>query len=419
MSKRRRWSKVVEVHGVRVRLFERNGTIYRDVTLGRTVSANGKARTEHDVKSLKHGDRELAQEQAEALAARIAEARLTGKRTTRLTMGQVFDQYRLHKLPNLSDGWRRASETRIDLFTRAWGRDLEAVNVDQTRIDAFVRRRRAGELLPATLASVDRPRGYRTPRPVRDGTIDADLRWLSSVFNFARRHRVGGRRLMSENPLHDVSWPKERNPRRPVASHDRFVATMKHVDAVDPEGRLRCVLALARWTGRRESAICGLWASDLLLSPERVQGALAAEGMDERIADHMPHGAIRWRAARDKGGYTFVSPLSSRARDELDRYIRRSPRVGDVPLFPAPKDEAESVTKRLASRWLVKAEALAELPKLEGGIFHPYRRLYAVERKHLPDADVAASGGWRDTRALKLSYQQPDPETLLRVVEHA
>ena len=31
----------------------------------------------------------------------------------------------------------------------------------------------------------------------------------------------------------------------------------------------------------------------------------------------------------------------------------------------------------------------------------------------MPDADVAAAGGWTDTRALKLSYQHADPATVL------
>jgi hypothetical protein len=30
---------------------------------------------------------------------------------------------------------------------------------------------------------------------------------------------------------------------------------------------------------------------------------------------------------------------------------------------------------------------------------------------------VAAAGGWRDTRALRLSYQQADPATMKSVVE--
>ncbi len=47
-----------------------------------------------------------------------------------------------------------------------------------------------------------------------------------------------------------------------------------------------------------------------------------------------------------------------------------------------------------------------------------FDRLWATERKHLPDVDVAAARGWRDTRALKLSYQQADPASVLGVVEH-
>jgi hypothetical protein len=71
----------------------------------------------------------------------------------------------------------------------------------------------------------------------------------------------------------------------------------------------------------------------------------------------------------------------------------------------------------VVAKWLLKAEKSAGLPKLRGGTFHPYRRLWASERKHLPDQDVASAGGWRDTRALKLSYQHADPATVLRVVE--
>ena len=40
-----------------------------------------------------------------------------------------------------------------------------------------------------------------------------------------------------------------------------------------------------------------------------------------------------------------------------------------------------------------------------------------TERKHLPDADVAATGGWRDTVALRASYQSTDAATMRQVVE--
>ena len=226
-----------------------------------------------------------------------------------------------------------------------------------------------------------------------------------------------GRRLLNLNPLHDVSWEKEKNPLRPVASHDRFLRTISFADDVDPSGRLRCMLALARYTGRRESAVCQLRASDILRDRRAVRVALAEQGLDESQADHWAEGAIRWRADSDKQGFSTVAPISARARAELDEYLAENPRVGEAWLFPSPKDDAKPIRRDLAGRWLLRAEKAAELPKLRGGVWHPYRRLWATERKHLPDADVAASGGWRDTRALKLSYQHADAETMKAVVE--
>ena len=70
----------------------------------------------------------------------------------------------------------------------------------------------------------------------------------------------------------------------------------------------------------------------------------------------------------------------------------------------------------MAASASTKAEKLAELEPLEGSDFHAYRRKWATERKHLPDADVMAAGGWRDPRSLKSSYQKVDPEMLLAVV---
>ena len=43
----------------------------------------------------------------------------------------------------------------------------------------------------------------------------------------------------------------------------------------------------------------------------------------------------------------------------------------------------------------------------------------ATARKHLPDADLQASGGWKNITSLKTAYQQPDPATLYEVVSAA
>jgi len=69
-----------------------------------------------------------------------------------------------------------------------------------------------------------------------------------------------------------------------------------------------------------------------------------------------------------------------------------------------------------ASNWLLRGEKLARVGKQDGSLWHAYRRKWATERKHLPDVDVAAAGGWKETTSLKGCYQQVDEATMLDVV---
>jgi hypothetical protein len=62
-----------------------------------------------------------------------------------------------------------------------------------------------------------------------------------------------------------------------------------------------------------------------------------------------------------------------------------------------------------------EAEALAGVQAQKGSLWHAYRRKWATERKHLPDVDVAAAGGWITVQTLKTAYHQADPDTMLRV----
>ena len=59
---------------------------------------------------------------------------------------------------------------------------------------------------------------------------------------------------------------------------------------------------------------------------------------------------------------------------------------------------------------------MAGLETQQGSLWHAYRRKWVTERKHLPDVDVAAAGGWKDTESLKTAYQQADEATMLEVV---
>ena len=73
---------------------------------------------------------------------------------------------------------------------------------------------------------------------------------------------------------------------------------------------------------------------------------------------------------------------------------------------------------KLVGQWVRRAERRAGLPKLRGSTAHAYRQLWASERKNLPDVDVAAAGGWKDTRSLQTSYQEADPASVLNAVLH-
>ena len=406
---KRKKSSTIEASGVRVRLFRRGDRYWLDVRHGET-----RKRLSADT-----SDRSTAEAKAEQLAKEIAKQQLLGITPERLTLGELFTAYWKEKGYNLEGQWRRGAETRAKLFLAAWGDSCPVAQISQTSVDAYCAARRAGRVAPP-LRTKRLAEGKTLPR-LRDGALDSDFAWLASVFNWARDHKLAsGQRLLDHNPLHDCrrTLPREKNVRRPIASHDRYLRTLGTADVVDPRGRLRLILTLARYTGRRESAIIQLQASDVLLSTARITRALADGGMDERLADHMPHGALRWSAETDKQGMLHITPISEVTRTALERYLAQTPLVGDVPLFPSPKDATRPMARELAARWLLRAEAQADVAKLLGGTFHPYRRLWASERKHLADVDVASAGGWKSTKTLAI-YQQSDPAAVLAAVVNA
>lgn len=214
---------------------------------------------------------------------------------------------------------------------------------------------------------------------------------------------------MRENPVRGFDAPTEKNPRRPVATTDRYEALRAVSDRVMMEVRwdghrrkqrsyLSELLDIAQGTGRRISAIRQLRYDDLRL-------------------DVKPFGAIRWPQDTDKMGRETVAPVTGKVRAAVDRILAERPGIGAAYLFPSPLKRGAPIRYELASEWLLEAEKLAKLPKQSGSLWHAYRRGWVTARKHLPDVDVAAAGGWKDVRMLKECYQQPDLETMLEVVQ--
>lgn len=156
---------------------------------------------------------------------------------------------------------------------------------------------------------------------------------------------------------------------------------------------MELALVLAEATGRRLSSIRQLRWEDV----------------------DFAHHTIRWRAEHDKKGKEWVVPVPPALLTELKQFrLRLGAITGWV--FAGERKPDQPMDRHLFDKWLRVAEVKAELPKLAGGLWHPYRRKWATERKHHSLKDVAAAGGWKDTETLLTCYQQPDAETLLAVM---
>lgn len=395
-------------------------------------SESGKVRRGAQVReSLGHRDREAARLFAEEEARKLragAEA-MTG----RPTVAGVLQLYLIHRTPEkASTATRKDDKRRAEMFTLLYGSKLVGELTD-IEWNEFKQLRASGAINAKGEAVAPADRVEVGPR-----AVDADLVFIIAVFNWATGFKVKGRRLIDGNPFgapapgvkRTLERPKNRAPKRPIATWDRFLKVRKTAERVMMEARegdpgatlvkvgdaeyrhgrgpvmkwmkpsyLPELLDLVEETGRRVSAICRLWYSDFIREGGEVT-------------------KIRWRPFKQED--EKIVPIPKRSRAAVKRILARRPGVGDVPVFPATRrsknGQPQSINRHTAADWLQAAEGLAGVEHLDGGAFHPYRRKWATERKHLPDADVMAVGGWKDSRSLKESYQHADDETMLAVV---
>jgi integrase len=400
-KRKKHWSFCIGAYGASVRAYERAG--------GRLWLAVHKKGEKTEWVNLGHRDRALATEAAKAQHSALVNGSLA--KTDKPTLGAVLDAFvarQRERTAELRPSAIGDAEREAAYWKAALGEGADAAALTQDDLEGVMRKRKAGAL---DARGRDVPAGKR--RAVRTRTVASDLEFLRAALRWA----VHKKRMLRVNVMDGFEVPDEPNPRRPVATADRYERTRAKADHVTMELRgsgarvevpswLPDLLDLAYSTGRRIGAICALRYSDLRLA----------------VTPDAPFGAIVWPAETDKMGKEWTAPIDKRAREALDR-IGADREVGlrakwpaSPWLFPSPRNGARPVSKDLASAWLEKAEALAELPKLDGSLWHAYRRGWATARKHFPLADVAAAGGWKDTTTLRTVYTQADAATVRRVV---
>ena len=396
---RKGWSYTAGRHGHKVRVYERtNGMIYVSVWEGgREVR-----------RSLGHKDRERAKDYADDLATELRKGE-TATVADEPTVKRIFSLYLEHRTPDKSEYSRRADKRHAEMWTRVLGSGFDLRKLSRRQWDDFLRTRRSGRI--DARGKLVRKKGDR--RPVSDRALEKDCAWLRAVCRWATEFRdEQDQLLLDRDPTRGLDIPKEKNPARPVATHDRVDAIRavyrKVKMRVGPrlvESYLPEIFEIVVGTGRRISAVCSLDIEDLELEE----------------TERAPWGAIVWPKDTDKMGKRWRCPISPAVRDALEEATTKRGRLGRVgqgPLFPDPGRPERPVGYHEAAGWLRRAEELAELEPQEGSLWHAYRRLWASSRKDLPDVDVAQAGGWSSLEALKQAYQRPDDETMLRVVAH-
>jgi len=211
--KKKCWSKSVGERGHNVRVYEQRseGPLYLSVFNRNT----GK----EDRKSLGHRDKKLATRQAyELVAERLAEGNTIARRE--ITLGMLKNMYL--KSPSheaKKPATKRQDARNLERLIGFLGPTRPVVSLSESDVKRYEATRRRGE---------DSLIGIRPEGPVGDRTIQADLVSLRTALIWGKKHRTEtGTRLLSENPLEGVPFPREKNPRRPIMTHSTFEALLR------------------------------------------------------------------------------------------------------------------------------------------------------------------------------------------------
>lgn len=395
------WAITLGGYGQSVRITQRDprGTFYRIVTdargrrtwrsLGTSSRAEARRLGELLLQEL-HGAAEHA-----VPRERDGESERRPQGGGQLTIGELWERYR-----NSPEFRRNASTTQADKLSRGpllvlgLGADTPVHQLTGHDATRYIELRERGTGWPDGRVT-HRPRGART--------VQADLTLLRTMLNWACGVRgADGQRLLETNPLKDLKLPRERNPRRPVATHTRFEHTLDAIRRLhDAETdiderrrwrRLEVALRLAEACGRRVGSVRCLDWSDI----------------DWRT------GSIHWRAEWDKEERDARIPIPTAVHGVLRQYWIEAGRPTHGLVLPSPRGRECSTS--MLSADLRAAEQAAGLEPLDGGLWHPYRRKWVTERKDAPLKDLMAAGGWSDVGTIMTCYLHVDDETLSRIV---
>jgi integrase len=378
--------------GARVRLFQKR----KDGVFFRAVWRPGAG---EDQAPLGTKDQSEALQLGRLLLAELLRGEVAAVAPQLLSLGRLWRRYSAECAEYLDnkDRSRKGAESSARVLLGHFGDEFIVDDFMKDHQRAFERARLAGGIVTSAGA---------VTRPTRARSAESDIALLHAMLLWATTVRTpGGGSLLSRNPLAGVRRIREKNKKQPAATFERYEATVAAMkqrrseaeEAEDDEARVRWIrmefaLFLAESTGRRLGSIRHLRWEDF----------------------HYDRAVVFWNAEADKKGYKWEVPMPADFFESVKQFQRELVAIGGY-VFSAPKARDGIMDRHLFDKWLTVAEKKAKLPKLDGSLWHAYRRKWAIERKHLPLKDVAAAGGWKDVNTLLEVYQQADEESVLAV----
>jgi integrase len=335
-------------------------------------------------------DRDTVKRKADELAAAFGKPERP--RVQAATLQALFDIYLREVSPNKGKSKRLHDIRTAELFVRCFGANRKVSTLNRRDWDRFIHERRRGTLRPPGRMAKKKE---KREAGVRDRQISYDLRFLLAVLNWATLSGDGeGAMLLERNPLKGLALPKEESPRRPMLSEEQYQRLLSVAASID--WRFELALVVAHETGHRVGAIRQLRWSDIDLAAKR----------------------IRWRAENDKIGMEHSPPLSTVGVNVLAAAWKRRAAIGDGPVFPAPGDPSESVSRHLVRDWWERAMKGAGLPEVARLGWHSLRRKFVNDLKATtPMADLCYLGGWKSPMTVMTVYQQPDEATMVSALQ--
>lgn len=270
-------------------------------------------------RSLGHADREKAKDYADELAPKLRERADEAGPDQGSTVDRIFTLYLRHRTPDKGEYSRKADRRHAEMWKRVLGPDFDLSRLSRREWDPWLRRRRSG-----AIDSRGRPVPEKKRSPVGARTLEKDARWLRAVCRWATEYRdENGRLLLDRDPTRGLEFPREKNPKRPVATHDRVDAIREVYRKITMrverggsretvESWLPEIFEIVVGTGRRISPVC----------------ALRMENLQFDRTPRTPHGSIVWPEDTDKMDKRWRCPISETVRGALVSAVAKRRRRG-------------------------------------------------------------------------------------------